>query len=333
VRAGADVFGTDPGSRHYTHLDFRDDPDEFHFLVIADNAGGARPGVLAKAVEMTNLLQPEFAVQVGDLIEGYTDDDNQLRAEWKEIDDILGHLEVPYFFLPGNHDYYSEASIRVWRERFGDGRGYYHFVYKDVLFLMVNTEDPPLDMAALQQDDPETAQQIMATMRVLGEKGAKGALTIDDAQLVDELAEVAGSINISDAQVDYFADVLKANPDVRWTFCLTHAPPYYSPITGEKDPGNFSKIEAHLSDRPFTVVSGHTHVYNYEQRNGRDFITTATSGGIAFDRAGAMDHVTWVTMTKDGPKIANLLMNGIIGKEGPTNEEALQGFRLYEQQG
>ncbi len=120
-----------------------------------------------------------------------------------------------------------------------------------------------------------------------------------------------------------FKEIIEAYPDVRWTFCITHSPPYYSPAV-EKDPGNFARIEAMLADRPFTVFSAHTHTYNYDQRDGHDFITTATSGAMNVVRPGAMDHVVWITMTKEGPKIINLLMNGMIDKQGPP-EGRLRG--------
>jgi hypothetical protein len=77
------------------------------------------------------------------------------------------------------------------------------------------------------------------------------------------------------------------------------------------------------------VFSGHTHLYNLQQRRGRDFITTATTGGISFERPGAMDHLTWVTMTHDGPKIVNLLMNGIIDKEDISDDRPLVNTALY----
>jgi len=68
---------------------------------------------------------------------------------WQEVDEHLEQLEMPFFFVPGNHDLNYDASIKLWRERFGDEREYYHCVYKDVLFLMVNTEDPPKTVADL----------------------------------------------------------------------------------------------------------------------------------------------------------------------------------------
>jgi hypothetical protein len=44
----------------------------------------------------------------------------------------------------------------------------------------------------------------------------------------------------------------------------------------------------------------------------------------------AIDHVTWVTMTKNGPKIANLLLNGIIDKHGPQKGGPTESFGMYE---
>ncbi|HCB49425.1 MAG TPA: hypothetical protein DEP47_07860 [Chloroflexi bacterium] len=329
-----DSFYIDDKFKTYTHLNFKNDPYEFQFAIITDNAGGARPGVFPKAVEMVNWLQPEFVVHAGDLIEGYDDDEEQIRAWWQEVDEFLEPLEMPFFFLPGNHDHYSEASIKAWGERFGDERGYYHFLYKGVLFLMVNSEDPPKTVEALQRDNPELFARVAANYKAMEELQAKEHLTAEDGRKLLELGEPIeewlGEINISEKQVAYFKEALEAYPDVRWTFCIIHAPPYFTPASTERDPGNFPKIEAMMGDRPYTVFSAHTHTYHYDLRNGRDYITTATSGAMNVVRPGAMDHVVWITMTKDGPKIVNLLMNGIMDKMGPPEDDDLAAIGLYK---
>ena len=329
----SDAFHIDESAKPYTHLNFKNDPYEFQFAVITDNAGGARPGVFPKAVEMVNWLHPEFAVHVGDLIEGYDDDEEQIQAWWQEVDECLAQLEMPFFFLPGNHDFYSDAAVKAWGKRFGDERGYYHFVYKDVLFLMVNSEDPPKTVEALQRDNPELFARVAANYKMMEELQAKEHQTAEDGKKLLELGEPIeewlGEINISVDQVAYFKEALETHSDVRWTFCFVHAPPFFTPASIERDPGNFVKIEALMSDRQFTVFSAHTHTYNYDLRNGRDFITTATSGAMNIVRPGAMDHVVWVTITKDGPKIANLLMNGIMDKKGPPKDDALEAIGLY----
>ena len=64
-----------------TDKPFLDDPDNFQFVIVADRTGGHRPGVFAQAMAKINLLQPEFVLCVGDLIEGYSEDESVLNAE------------------------------------------------------------------------------------------------------------------------------------------------------------------------------------------------------------------------------------------------------------
>ena len=80
---------------------------------------------------------------------------------------------------------------------------------------------------------------------------------------------------------------------------------------------DFLAIEDALSNKPYTVFYGHTHVYKYEQRKGHDYINLATTGGEQFPKKGrSMDHITLVTVDEDSITIANLLMAGILDKSG-----------------
>src|SRR5262249_31405298 len=116
-----------------THLRLNNARDEFQFAVVSDRTGGHRPKVFARAVEQLNLLQPEFVVSVGDLIEGYSTDAEVLAREWREFQGYVARLEMPFFYVPGNHDIANATQGKLWQEKFG--RSYYHFVYRDVLFL------------------------------------------------------------------------------------------------------------------------------------------------------------------------------------------------------
>ena len=51
-----------------------------------------------------NLLQPEFVINVGDLIEGYPEDRADLNGMWDEADVLLDKLDMPFFRTIGNHD-------------------------------------------------------------------------------------------------------------------------------------------------------------------------------------------------------------------------------------
>jgi len=84
-----EVFRGDERAKPYTHLNFQNNPNNFQFAVIGDRTGGGRPGVFPAVVDLLNMIRPEFVVNVSDLIEGYVEDEAQLKSWLKEIDDDL----------------------------------------------------------------------------------------------------------------------------------------------------------------------------------------------------------------------------------------------------
>src|SRR3954467_10373219 len=91
-----------------THLRLNNDRADFQFAIVSDRTGGHRAQVFSRAVEKLNLLQPEFVLSVGDLIEGGSKDEKKLDAEWQEFDGYIARLQMPFFYVPGNHDHGSE---------------------------------------------------------------------------------------------------------------------------------------------------------------------------------------------------------------------------------
>ena len=92
-----------------------------------------------------------------------------------------------------------------------------------------------------------------------------------------------------------------------------HKPLWRKPETLE----NWRKVELLLADRQYTVFAGHRHIYSKSMRNNRPYYILATTG--ADEPAGLdeceFDHIVWVTMTDDGPIMANLLLEGILDDE------------------
>jgi hypothetical protein len=141
--------GVETEQKPWTHLELKNDPENFQFAIVTDRTGGHRPGVFMDGVQKLNLLQPEFVVSVGDLIEGYTEDQTELDREWDEFNGFVAQLEMPFFYTPGNHDLSNEVMVQEWLDRFGVL--YYHFVYRDVLFLCLDSEDPPNSHISAEQ--------------------------------------------------------------------------------------------------------------------------------------------------------------------------------------
>ena len=118
----------------------------------------------------------------------------------------------------------TPASLNVWRERHGGDRQYYHFIYKDVLFLMVNFEDPPKDTNRLREENPEQAVLIDNAYTAVKQAIAAHEPIEKILEHLTPIEEFCGTIHISDTQVAYFKQVLEANHDVRWVFVLIHSP-------------------------------------------------------------------------------------------------------------
>lgn len=261
----------------WTHLDFRNRPENFQFLVVSDRTGGHREGVFPSALAKARLLQPEFIISVGDLIEGYTDDESELKRQWDEFEGFFTGFELPFFYVPGNHDLSNPAMVRLWTERFG--RDFYHFLYQDVLFLCLNSED-----------------------------GARATLGTE--------------------QLDYFRRILGEYPEPRWTLVFIHRPLW----TYDTAPG-WSEFEGLLQDRPYTVFAGHNHRYEKVVRKDRRYITLATTGGVSDLRGpdhGEFDQVAWITLSDEGPVLANLLLDGIREEDVRTDRSAELMERLTE---
>ena len=122
-----------------THFRWNSDTNKIQFAIVADLWGGNRPGIFEDAVSKLELLQPQFVMSVGDLIDGKTYDSTIVDEQWKDLGQKLKPLSMPFFYVPGNHDIGNAMMEKEWKKRFG--RTYYSFVYKNTLFLTINTEN------------------------------------------------------------------------------------------------------------------------------------------------------------------------------------------------
>lgn len=277
----------------------------FRFVIVADRTGGHRPGVFEQAMAKIDLLRPDFVVCIGDLIEGYTDDRDEIDAQWTEVDGLLGRLDVPVFYVPGNHDLSNPTMAAHWAER--HGATYYHFVHDNVLFLVLNTEDPPVRLP-----DDILARQAALEEAMAADPEATQQRILELSRTRDTPVRPPGQVAISDEQVDYVARTLAETPGVSWTMVLLHKPAWMY------DSDSFVRVEELLQGRRYSAVAGHVHYYAYDTRFGQDHLDLATTGGVWLrEGPGSIDHVLWVTMTGDGPVFANLALDGIFDKHGP----------------
>lgn len=142
---------------------------------------------------------------------------------------------------------------------------------------------------------------------------------------------------LGDEQVAAISLAIDQHPEVRWTLLFMHRPLW---LSAEGEPGRlqFERLEQKLAGRPYTVFAGHFHRYTSHVRNDRRYIVLATTGGGSHLRGsqfGEFDHVAWVTMTDEGPRLANLMLDGIADENVHTAAQAavvdkiLEGWALH----
>ena len=310
---------TFPNAKPWTSENFKNNPENFQFVIIGDRTGGANAqSTFALAMDQLNLLQPEFVINVGDIIEGYSDDKGELNAMWDEADSLIGKLQMPFFSTIGNHDVTTSLQKEVWLER--RGADYYYFVYYDVLFMVLNSEDdsrpePPPEIKEgikvynrLQVEDPEAARKMLE-------------------EFMTSEAVVAGlgqPVEFPEKQMTWIKKTLDENADVRWTFLFMHEPCWENPSE------SFKSIENMLKERDYTLFGGHLHYYDYDKINNREYITMGPAGAsFHHDGPGNVDHIMWVTMTEDGPQMGNIALKGLFDRKGLDPEL----FGAYDRKG
>ncbi|MCK5737942.1 hypothetical protein KAH55_02125, partial [bacterium] len=79
------------------------DKQYFQFYIVSDRTGGMQPGVFEDALEKLNFLQPELVMSVGDLVVGYTKEEEKIDAQWQDVDKLIEKLDAPFLPVNGNH--------------------------------------------------------------------------------------------------------------------------------------------------------------------------------------------------------------------------------------
>jgi hypothetical protein len=272
---------------------------QFTFAVIGDLNSGYRPGVLEVAAQQLSLLKPKFILSIGDLIEGGGEDSTKLKKQYDEFDARVAKAGVPFFHVGGNHDLTSPKTRNFWEKHYG--RRYYHFIYENILFMVIDSED---------YTEKRMTEIFHARNRAIELLDSGKTALAMKTEYFAMPERVTGEV--SDAQSAYFEKIIEQNPNVRWTFLFMH-----KPVWQREGVGNLERIEAALTKRNYTLFNGHFHKYGYTERNGKDYIMMATTGG-GQDKASrnAFDHITLVTIAEDQPSILNVRLDGMLDKTG-----------------
>ncbi len=227
----------------------------FSFIVFGDNrpTSPARPlpAVLKVMLREIGWIHPDFVINTGDMIVGYSDTVAQAREELLAFirDYLRFAVGVDMLVVPGNHEIRPGDIVEAYRPLFGN-KLYYEFTYGNAHFVMVNTNFPK---------------------KVLPKGRKYGFYNINDG--AHELP-----------MVDWTRRALEA--PAAHTFVVQHVPLFsaLSPDFG-KHPRSFTtrenrdeELELVLSRGVEAVFAGHEHVVYTRKEKGTFFFTLGGGG-------------------------------------------------------
>ena len=120
----------------------------FKIAIFGDRTGGDAEGLkyLDRAIYEANQLKPDFVIHIGDMVQGYTRDQNEWLRQKDEFLSYMNKLNMPYYLTAGNHDIFNpfrDPKDKTYEELYKKNISplNYSFDYKNSHFVIMYTDE------------------------------------------------------------------------------------------------------------------------------------------------------------------------------------------------
>lgn len=253
------------------------DPDHFTFVTAGDNRstgyGYPMPDAFDVICTQIGLIQPDFVVWTGDVIEGYGDSVADANAEYDAFLAGVKLTGVPVYNAPGNHEFSLDARLMpVYTSRMAPLYG--SFDYGNSHFVIVNTNAVWPD-GTIHDGSIDAAQQ---------------------AWLESDLAANQSATNIFVFMHHYpFGPPDPDNPDAGDTGWDS---------TADRDAFHQIMVKYHVR----AVFSSHNHIYYHTVKDGIDYYVSGGAGAPLDASPDQGGFLHYLVVHVDGARVTTTIL-------------------------
>ena len=122
------------------------------FAVIGARTGEPVEGIFSDVIDEVSLLNPDFTINVGNLIEASAGDTASAVSQWNDVLNTMAVLNCDLHFVPGSNDITDEMTRDLYERKTGRRR-YYSFDYGNCHFIVLDNSITAWN--PLHEADPE----------------------------------------------------------------------------------------------------------------------------------------------------------------------------------
>jgi hypothetical protein len=87
--------------------------EKFQFVVIGDRTENTVGHIFEEILDEVSVLHPDFVINTGNIIHGYSGDTTVLHAQWDTVLSMVDRLPCKFYFVPGANDIQDDVACTI----------------------------------------------------------------------------------------------------------------------------------------------------------------------------------------------------------------------------